>query len=100
LHISKLLLHLHSNQYTMTLTEYLNQADPHRMPNVVLDKTEYTIASSINIPNKGKLSLVYITDPEAKILWGIEYVKWDNDTTLYTTDADGNPKKRSCFSTK
>jgi len=81
----------------MTLQEYVNQTDPKFMPNVGLDKTEYTIASSTNILGKGHLSVVYITDGGAELLWGIEYTKWEGNPRLYTTDADGNPKKRSCF---
>jgi hypothetical protein len=83
----------------MTLTEYLNQQEPKRNPNVILDKTEYTIGSSIKTGNK-TLKMVFITDGSAELLWGIEYVLINDDKTLWTTDKDGNPKARSCFSIK
>ncbi len=47
----------------MNLEEYLNQPDPVRNPKVFLDNTEITKGNSINIPNKGKLTQIYITDP-------------------------------------
>jgi hypothetical protein len=81
----------------MTLQEYVNQADPIRHPKVELDNTEITKGSTINIVGKGNLTQIWITDGSAKLMWGIPYVKWDSDSTLWTTDSDGNPKARSVF---
>lgn len=83
----------------MTLAEYLNQTDARKHPSVILDKTEYTIGSTIKAGGT-TLTMVFITDGDAEMLWGIEYVMKDNDKTLWTTDKDGNPNYRSCFSIK
>ena len=84
----------------MTLQEYVNQADPIRHPKVELDNTEITKGATINIPGKGKLTQIWITDGCAKLMWGIMYVKWENEITLWTTDSHGNPKAISVFSLK
>jgi hypothetical protein len=82
----------------MNLTQYIEQTNPQRNPCVILDRSEITIGASIKINGVGKLTQVWITDGIARILWGIMYIKKENDLTLWTTDKDGNPKKRSCFS--
>ncbi len=83
----------------MTLAEYLNLTDARKHSNVILDKTEYTIGSTIKAGGT-TLTMVFITDGAAEMLWCNEYVMKDNDKTLWTTDKDGNPKYRSCFSIK
>jgi hypothetical protein len=82
---------------TMTLQEYLNQKNPIKFPNVILDKTEIHKGHTMNVGNR-KLTQIWIIDGNAQILWGIMYLLIDNDPTLWTSDNDGNPKNRSCFS--
>lgn len=81
----------------MTLAEYINQTDPVRMPEVILERSEITVGTTISIAGGTTLTSVWITDGVAKICWGKMYVVKNDDRTLYTTDSDGNPKSRSCF---
>ena len=76
----------------MTLTQYLNQENPVRMPHVVLQTGEYSQGSFIGAPGKrfAPVSLHGI---------GFYCVK-EGDTRLYTVDNDGNPKSPSCFHLK
>jgi len=85
----------------MTLQEYIDQTEPQKMPNVLLERSEIQIGKTINnVIKERSLTLVWIVDGCAELLWGIAYVLVGDDKTLWTTDEDGNPKKRSCFSLK
>ena len=85
----------------MNLLEYINQENPQRMPNVVLEHSEVQKGATIHTPIKDTaLTLIWIIDGCAELLWGITYVLVGEDKTLWTTDENGNPKKRSCFSLK
>ena len=81
----------------MTLEEYIDQPDPQRNLTVELDRSEITIGATIKIAGHPSLTQIWITDGYAKICWGIQYVKKEDDSCLFTSDADGNPDKRSCF---
>ena len=80
----------------MTLTLYLNQKDPVRVPIVRLKPNEYTVANSgmFGRLRDEKRSRVYI-NTDNPLLSGVEYCLIGS--TFYTTDRDGNPKNRSCF---
>ena len=75
----------------MTLTEYKNQENPVRMPHVILQNGEFSIGHFKGCIGN-KFASVYIDGIE-----GAEYVAKENDSHLYTTDEDGNPKSISCF---
>ena len=82
----------------MTLTEYLEQKEPERMPKVILNEHEYIIKFQYKrfMINHGhervEVKTVFInTFPS------IEYVQVGTWNQLYTTDSDGNPKSKSCF---
>ena len=81
----------------MTLEEYINQTDPKKNVVVELDRSEVHFGASITIPGLGKYTSIYIIDGCAKLLWGTMYILKDGDKSLWVTDADGNPKNRSCF---
>jgi len=74
----------------MTLTEYLNQADPVRMPHVELEPNEYRIVASVNSACRT------IQAVEVPAL-GMDYVKYEDENVLRVPDEDGNPRARSCF---
>lgn len=74
----------------MTLTEYLNQKFPFKMPVVKLKPGEYRIVSDYIIGNE-RQRIVLINDVDG------EYLRINNDTRLFTTDSDGNKKRYSCF---
>lgn len=78
----------------MTLTEYLNQKDPVRMPDVLLQEGEYIKGVTIQIPGAYILTQVFINGIDH------EYVERSDRAHLYTTDGDGNPKSPSCFRIK
>ncbi len=82
----------------MTLTEYLNQQNPARMPRVVLEETEIVRMHKIRAGGRTIQNVFIWTGDMPKILF--EYCIVDDGITLYTTDKDGNPKKPSCFSLK
>jgi hypothetical protein len=75
----------------MTLTKYLNQKDPVRMPDVLLQEGEYIKGTTIQIPGSYSLTQVFIKGIDH------EYVLRSDRAHLYTTDSDGNPKSVSCF---
>lgn len=80
----------------MTLTEYLNQTEPQRMPNVILKEGEYIKHQTI------KSGQDAITVVEIPLLWehfkvSGNYIQKNGGATLYTQDTDGNPKHISCF---
>ena len=80
------IIHIFALIFKMNLQEYVNQTDPIRHPKVELDNTEITKGATIIIVGKGKLTQIWITDGCAKMMWGVPYVKWENETTLWTTD--------------
>lgn len=76
----------------MTLTEYVNQKDPERMPKVILKHGEYLFGT--------KLTCLGGTEVRQQVFikgFPYEYCMVNNWPVLYTTDTDGNPKKPSCF---
>ena len=75
----------------MTLTEYLAQTDPVRMPDVVLEEGEYEIFNTVGM-KPFRFTHVYL--PSVKGSYSVK----EGDTTLYTQDQFGQPKNRSCFS--
>jgi DUF438 domain-containing protein len=80
----------------MTLTEYLNQADPVRMPNVFLTENEYIKHNTIQI---GRDKLTSITIPAIWEHFKVNgaYVQKNDSTALYSQDEHGNTKSLSCF---
>lgn len=80
----------------MTLTEYLNQPEPQKMPNVVLKEGEYKIHQTIKA---GQDTLTLIEIPAIWERFGAtgNYIQKNGGATLYTQDADGNAKSPSCF---
>ena len=81
----------------MTLKQYLNQKDPARMPQVILEKKDYIVASTRTNITGEKRSRVYI-NTDNPLLAGVEYCLIGSG--FYTVDRDGNPKNRSCFRIK
>lgn len=80
----------------MTLTEYINQNEPQRMPNVILQEGEFTCGQPFKAGND---ILQMVTIP---ILWekykiGRPYIKVNDSKQLYTTDENGNKRRISCF---
>lgn len=75
----------------MTLTEYLNQSNPIKMPNVILAEREYKIGLKISLPNNESITQIFI--PAVNTY----YIQKNGDTVLFTCDKDGNPKAKSCF---
>ena len=73
----------------MTLTEYLAQTDPVKMPHVVLTEGEYQVWHTAGVsPNR--FTHVSIN--------GIgNYVIKEGDTNLFTQNEFGYPKSSSCF---
>lgn len=76
----------------MNLTEYLNQKDPKRFVNVLLNKNE------VNIYRVNLDYLVHI--PEISKIYNIDaiYHVEKNNSTLFTIDKNGCKKSISCFS--
>jgi hypothetical protein len=74
----------------MTLTEYLNQEDPARMPNVILAEGEYEVWNTAGVK---PYRFTHISVPSVKG----SYVVKEGETNLYTQDGFGYPKSRSCF---
>jgi len=76
----------------MALSEYNTQKDPARMPLVLLQEGEYKLGL--------KLTLSGGTETRQQVWvqgYPAEYCLVNGSTKLWTTDGDGNPKKRSCF---
>jgi hypothetical protein len=80
----------------MSLSEYIAQDIPERMPEVILTEEDYKVLTTIKVAGWPTLTLVSVN------LWPLsvprEYVKKEGEVRLYTTDEDGNPKTLSCFS--
>lgn len=74
----------------LTLTEYLNQTDPHPMPYVELQEGEFTIGRFYG-GYGSKVASLQIKGIDA------EYAVKHNGIMIYSTDSDGNPRSRSCF---
>lgn len=80
----------------MTLTEYINQKDPVRMPYVVLDRSEFKVLTTTKWTDGTTFTHVVIPH------FGYTYVLRGKlgqyvGQTLYTTNRDGNEKAASCF---
>ena len=76
----------------MTLTEYCQQRDPVRMPDVLLQEGEYKVLITLNLAGKMHLRAIHV------IMFNHEYAEKNDGTgILWTTDDHGNPKSRSCF---
>lgn len=74
----------------MTLTEYMNQTVPVRMPDVVLEEHECRIGHKVH-----DRRAVYINHEQLPGEYAIK--QGDTGRRLWTTDGDGNPVRRSCF---
>lgn len=79
----------------MTLSQYLKQKDPIKMPDVIVKDSEYIVVTSWTIFINGEVRKRVYFKTENKLLAGIEYCLVGN--SFYTVDSDGNPKNRSCF---
>jgi hypothetical protein len=75
----------------MTLHEYLNQTDPQRMPDVILQEGEYEVWNTAGVK---PYRFTHISVPSVKGSYSVK----EGETSLYTQDAFGYPKSRSCFS--
>ncbi len=80
----------------MKLSEYINQENPIRMPQVFLEKGEYRIHDSIKVAGH------VLTTIEIPVLWerfktDPVYIHKDDEPRLYTRDEHSNPISRSCF---
>jgi len=80
----------------MTLTEYMTQEHPVKMPRVDLSELDYEVHLSI------KVGQDILTAIEIPALWkrfktSPYYVQKNDEENLYTQDENGNPKSRSCF---
>lgn len=78
----------------MTLTQYLKQKDPIRMPDVIVKKNEYKVSTTHTYIMKEKREFVFFKTKNP-LLSGVEYCIING--IFYTVDSDGNPKNRSCF---
>jgi hypothetical protein len=74
----------------MTLQEYLAQEDPVRMPDVILQEGEYEVWNTAGVAPR---RFTHISIPAVKGSYSVN----EGDTQLYTQDAFGYPKSRSCF---
>ncbi len=74
----------------MTLTEYLAQQNPVRMPHVTLQSHEYVRGHFFGAPGR-RIAEVFIHEI------GYSYCVSEGDNRLYTIDYRGNPKSPSCF---
>ena len=81
----------------MTLTEYLAQETPVRMPVVYLKPSEYRIRTETNGYYMNSSEKVQVKQIFIHAFPAVEYVQIGKDTQLRTTDSDGNPKAYSCF---
>lgn len=74
----------------MTLTEYLNQKDPARMPQVILQPNEYILGHFFGAPGQ-RIAEVFLP------LIGHCYCVHEGGKRLYTINRHGNSKSASCF---
>lgn len=77
----------------MTLSQYLNQADPVRRPTVIVEFSEVSIGRFIGAIGS-KYAPVFINRIQA------EYAVKEGSNLIYTTDEDGNPRRVSVFQFK
>ena len=82
----------------MTLTEYLNQDDPKKMPRVELANDEVKFGIQYMIARVAFTREVTIPALWEKYKIPGTYIQKNRDPTLWTSDQDGNPVARSCFS--
>jgi hypothetical protein len=74
----------------MTLQEYLNQTDPVKMPEVILQEGEYEIWNTAGrAPNR----FTHVHIPAVKGSYSVN----EGQTRLCTQDQFGYPSKASCF---
>jgi len=80
----------------MTLTEYLDQKVPARMPRVFLLASE---CRKLETHFSGRDAITSWEIPALWEKWGISgiYVSVNDGKLLYTTDHDGNRRSLSCF---
>lgn len=78
----------------MTLTQYLKQKEPVRMPDVIVKNSEYIVANTRTLRNGEVQKTVYFKTTNS-LLQSIEYCLIGG--SFYTVDRDGNTKNRSCF---
>jgi hypothetical protein len=74
----------------MTLTEYLAQTDPEKMPEVILQEGEYQIW---NTAGRAPHRFTHVSVPAVNGSYSVN----EGQTQLFTQDAFGYPSKRSCF---
>ena len=74
----------------MTLTEYLAQENPVKMPSVTLSRSEFEQGHFFGAVGH-RLAAVYID------AIGSTYCVKEGEVRLWTIDRDGNPKSPSCF---
>ena len=82
----------------MTLTEYLNQDDPVKMPHVELEDDEVKFGIQYMIARAPFIREVTILALWEKYQIPGTYIQKNRELTLWTSDQDGNPVARSCFS--
>jgi hypothetical protein len=75
----------------MNLTEYLNQAEPTRNNKVILSNSEYKNFGGVKIGTDFLNSIVILKYPE------YNYILKNGEGYLHTTDAHGNPLRKSVF---
>ena len=74
----------------MTLSEYLAQENPVRMPQVLLSEGEYQLSHYHGVIGL-RVAAVFLPAIDAC------YCVKEGNPRLYTIDQDGNPKSPSCF---
>jgi hypothetical protein len=74
----------------MTLTEYLAQENPVKMPDVVLAEGEYEVW---NTAGRAPHRFTHVHIPAVKGSYSVN----EGQTRLYTQDQFGYPSKLSCF---
>ena len=70
----------------MTLQEYFNQSLPVKTPHVEILNTDYTVLATLE-------------DSQLIRINGLnyEYIIKSNDCQIYTTDNNGNARRKTCF---
>jgi len=80
----------------MTLEEYNDQKVPKRNPSVVLNTDEYVLGHTYTLFNNSVKKEIRT----AAWVIGYPYEYCLINGSFYTTDQDGNPKKKSVFKTR
>ena len=75
----------------MTLTEYINQAEPKRGVSVQLNRDEYVIGNFIGS------YLFKVAPVSIHAFPEYQYAVKEGSNLVWTTDSDGNPKNISVF---